>query len=105
LAHDLIERIEGLALVYTELRGGGAPAHCRHVELARRQRAQVPSRGGRPVTQDGGIDAATCQHRRPHPSALRKAGVADRVHAAVNPVQPPSPDPQLNRAVADTGGP
>jgi hypothetical protein len=57
------------------------------------------------VTQDGDIDAATRQHRRPHPSTLRKAGMTDRVHAAVHPVQPPSPDTQINRALADTGGP
>jgi len=30
--------------------------------------------------------------------------VADRVHAAVNSMQPPAPDPQFNRALADAGG-
>jgi hypothetical protein len=57
------------------------------------------------MTQNGCIDAAARQHSGPHPSPLRQARVANRVHAAVNPMQPSSPDPQLNRASAETSGP
>jgi hypothetical protein len=103
LAYDIIETIKGLASVYTELRRGRTTAQGRHVELPRRQRPQLPSCGGRAVTQGGGINAATRQHRRPHPSALRHTRMADRVHAAVNPMQPSVPDPPLNRALRHAG--
>ena len=104
LAHDIIETIECVGLVHAELRGGGAPPQRRYVELAGWHRAQIPSRCRGAVTQDGGIDAATRQHRRPHPRALCQARVANRVHAAVNLMQSSVPDPPRNRPLGHAGG-
>ena len=104
LAYDIIEGIKGLALVDTEPRGRGAPPQRRHVELAGWHRAQIPSCRCGAVTQGGCIDAAARQHRGPHPRAWRKARVANRIHATVNPMQSSLPDPPLNCALGHAGG-